>query len=100
MTTIETPDALFVASQYDIPFPKADGKEVDRIIIGLSGNLELDRNNPDHTQLVESLTLGRYLQLNVTASVDAKAQAVKATEDGTETVSHTVRLKLHSVEPT
>ncbi len=99
MSTLEAPNTeLFDSSQYAIPFPKADGKEVDELALRLGGQLKLDRHNPEHVALIESLTLGKYVALNITASVDSKGQTVKVGED-TETVTYQVGLKLHTIEP-
>ncbi len=87
--------ALFDTTDYQIPFPKIDNKEVSEIALRLTGNLKLDRNNPEHVSLIESLTLGRYVMLNITASVDSKGQTIKSDDE----VTYYVGLKLHSLEP-
>lgn len=91
-----TDTALFDGTTYEIPFPKIDGKNVDELALRLGGELKLDRNNEDHVHLIESLTLGRYVRLTVTATVNSKGQTVKTTEDS-ETVTHHVGLKLDSI---
>jgi hypothetical protein len=88
---------LFEGKQYEIPFPKADGKEVTDLVVRLAGNLKLNRNDPEHVALIESLNLGRMVELRITAGVDSKGQSVKEDIDGTETVTYSVGLRLHEV---
>lgn len=96
MSTIASTE-LFDGSQYEIPFPKIDGKDVNELALSLGGHLKLDRHNEEHVHLIESLTLGRYVTFTVTASVASKGQTVKIGEDS-EIVTHQVGLKLHSIE--
>lgn len=88
---------LFDGTEYEIPFAKADGKEVTALALNLSGSLRLNRNDPGHVALIESLTLGRIVQLSVMAGVSGKGQQVREGSDGNEVVTHTVSLKLHEV---
>jgi len=101
MSTTETPTGteLFDGSQYEVPFPKVDNREVNELQLRLSGQLNLDRHNAEHVALVESLRLGRYVRFTVTANVAAKGQTIKATDEA-EIVTHHVGLKLHGIEPT
>jgi hypothetical protein len=93
-------DGLFDGEAYRVPFPQADGKEVDELVLRLSGSLKLNRHHPDDVALIEGLRLGRHVTLLVSASVDGKSQSVKVDQEGQETVTHAVGLRMHSVEPT
>ncbi len=90
---------LFDSTDYQIPFPKADGHEVTKLVLRLGGSLELNRNDPEHTALVESLTLGKHIDLSVTASVDGKTQQVRFDADDNQIVTHAVSLRLHTIDP-
>lgn len=95
MTITEAP--MFDTDQYKVPFPKVDDKEVTDLVLRLGGSLKLNRNDPEHAGLIESLTLGKYVTLTVTASVDGKFDSIRSDEDK-ELVTHTVALKLHTAE--
>lgn len=85
MSATETPtqdSELFDGSEYKIPFPLQDGKEVTDLVLRLSGNLKLNRNDPEHVSLIESLTLGRVVSLNIIAGVGGKGVDVKEDADG------------------
>jgi hypothetical protein len=91
-------EGLFNSDEYRVPFPKADGKEVNRLLVRLGGSIELNRNDPEHVALIESLELGRMQALTVTASVDGKGQSFRQDAMGEEIVTHTVALRIHDVE--
>lgn len=93
MTTLAD-NELFDPTPYQIPFPKIDGHEVNELALRLAGNLALNRNDPEHVALIESLTLGRHVRFIVTATVVSKGQTFKDDEQ----VTHTVGLKLHMIE--
>jgi len=95
MSVAET--ELFDGAEYEVPFAKADGKEVTALALNLSGSLRLNRNDPEHVALIESLTLGRIVQLSVMAGVSGKGQQIREDNEGQELVTHTVSLKLHEV---
>src|SRR6266496_2236510 len=95
MSVAET--ELFDGTKYEVPFAKADGKEVTALALNLSGSLRLNRNDPDHVALIESLTLGRIVQLSVMAGVSGKGQQIREDNEVQELVTHTVSLKLHEV---
>lgn len=98
MSVVEIP--IFDTEQYKVPFPKADGKEVTDLVIRLGGSLNLNRNDPKWAEFVESLTLGKHVTLEVSASVEAKGDTYRFSEkDETEQVVHSVSLRLQSVEP-
>ncbi len=88
---------LFDSKEYEVPFPKADGKEVTDLVLRLAGVLKLNRNDPEHVALIESLSLGRVVSLTVTAGVDSKGQSVKEDISGAEAVTYTVGLRVYEV---
>jgi hypothetical protein len=98
MTTAEA--ELFDGREYEIPFPLADGKEVNELVLRLGGTLKLNRNDPEHVALVESLNLGRIVNLSVTAAVASKGASVKEDIGGVETVTHNVALQIHDLVET
>jgi hypothetical protein len=97
-TAQDPTDELFDSTNYQIPFPKADGHEVTDLVLRIAGTLKLNRHDPNHVKLIEDLNLGRYTTLTVTASVDGKAQTIRHDTNDQEIVTHTVGLKLHSAE--
>jgi hypothetical protein len=99
VTIPEQDTELFNGEEYRVPFPQVDEKEVTNIALRLGGGLELNRHDPEHVALVESLSLGRMISLTVTASVDAKGQVLKQDAYGKEKLTHTVALRIHEVEP-
>jgi hypothetical protein len=96
MSATET--ELFDGTEYVVPFPQADGHQVTDLALRIAGSLRFNRNDPDHATMIESLTLGRVVTLEVTASVDAKLQGIRHDADGNEIVTHTVGLKIHTVD--
>ena len=88
---------IFDGKEYEVPFAKVEGKEVNELALRLGGVLKLNRNDTDHVALIESLALGRMMTLTVTASVADKGQSVREGVDGTETVTYSVGLKIHEV---
>lgn len=95
MTTAEA--ELFDTTKYQVPFQQADGHDVTDLVLRLAGTLKLNRNDPDHVALIDSLTLGRNVELRVFASVEGKAQSVRFQGDD-EIVTYTVGVRLHSAE--
>ena len=97
MSTTEA--ELFPGADYEVPFPQVDGRDVDVIALRINGNITLNRNDPEHAAFVESLTLGRYVRLEVMASVTAKGQAWKAgDEELPGRVEYVIGLKAHSAD--
>ena len=52
---IETPSTseLFAGADYEVTFPKVDGRDVDAFILRLSGSIKLNRNDPDHAAFMD-----------------------------------------------
>lgn len=94
-----TEDGIFDASTYDLPIPRLDGYKADRLAIAFSGGVDLDRTSEDDLALVDSLTLGRQVELRVTATVTKKGFTLAAgKDDNPETTGYGVGLKVHSLE--
>lgn len=51
----------------DLRIDKIDGQNVQQIAVAFSGRVMLDRANPDHVRLYNSLTIGRDVELRVSA---------------------------------
>ncbi len=97
--TTMTEQELFDSKEYEVPFPQADGREVDQLVVRVSGRLVLNRNDPEQAAMIEGFTLGRYVTLTVLASVDGKHNGLSVNSGGVEVVSHTVTLGVQSLEP-
>ncbi len=98
MTTTET---IFDATEYEVPFPDADGHKVTDLIIRIASlTLNLNRNDPDHAARVEAFTLGKHGRAEVLYSVEAKTDTLKIDDSGSEQVAHVVVLRIHSFEQT
>jgi hypothetical protein len=95
MSTTEA--ELFNGSEYAVPFPAVDEKEVADLVVRIGGSIRLNRNDPEHAAFVESLTLGRHVELAVLASVDGKGQSIRFDSDDNESVTYVVALKAHSL---
>lgn len=88
----------FDASVYDLPIPVVDGLKADRLKLSLSGAVDLDRTSEDDLAWLESLKLGRDVQLTVTATVVGKPQSFSPSEDGPGVVTLQTSLRVHTVK--
>lgn len=97
--TTSPDDGLFDGSQYDLPIPSLDGHKADVLRIVIGGGIDLDLYDEHALKFLETLKLGRDLELTVTVRVTGSAwrHAVKG-EDGADHVVHQVALKAHSIE--
>lgn len=92
-------DEIFDASSYDLPIPRLDGHKADKLVVSFSGQIELDRTSQDDLDLVEGFSLGREVELRITATVSKKGFTLAAgKDDGPETTGYGVGLKVHSLE--
>ena len=92
-------EQAFDTEPYTLPIPKLDGHTADKVIIALSGSVELDRHNPTHLEFIETLTLGKDVDLDITATVTRKGFTLQAgKEDSPESTGYGVGLKVHSLE--
>lgn len=91
---------LFDSKQFKVPFPEVDGLEVNDLAIVFSGRLVLNRNDPEHAKLMESLTLGRKVSLSVFGNVASKQDVVKYDQDAAEHVTHQVTIRIDDVVDT
>jgi hypothetical protein len=106
MTTIEghlvetaTEDGLFDGSQYDLPIPALDGHKADTLRIAVGGAIDLDLYDENALAFLQSLKLGRSVDLTVTFTVSGSAWRHTAKgDDETDHVVHQVALKAHSIE--
>lgn len=97
MTDLADP-GLFDSQEYEVPFPKADDKEVTDLVLRLAGTIKLNRNDSDHAALLESFRLGGVHALAVTVGVEGKSQTARENSVGTESVTHTVGLRILEIE--
>ena len=99
MSAVATDDAIFNAEQYDLPIPRLDGHKADKLVVSFAGQVELDRTSEDDLALIDALTLGRDVDMQVTATVTKKGFTLTAgKEDSPETTGYGVGLKVHSLE--
>lgn len=98
-TAVTDEDAIFDASQFDLPIPRLDGRKADKLVVSFGGQIELDRTSDDDLAFVEDLMLGRDVELRITASVARKGFSHAAgKEDGPDTIGYGISLKVHSLE--
>lgn len=100
MTTVTTDQvAVFDRSIYDLPIPSADGHKADKLVVSFSGQLELDRTSVDDLDFLETLSLGRDVELRVIATVAKKGFTLTpGGEEKADSTGYGVGLKVHSVE--
>jgi hypothetical protein len=99
MSVLETDNAIFDATSYDLPIPSQDGHKADRLSVSFSGGVDLDRTSEEDLDLVETLTLGQEINLRITATVTKKGFTFAAgKEDSPETTGYGVGLRVHSLE--
>lgn len=94
---------LFDQQKYDDPRLKlqSDNRNVDKIAVAFSGTVMLDRNNPDHVDVIRQAKIGAEMNMAI-AGVDGTwaghADVAKMTDDGyVEEVTRTVKLKVTDV---
>jgi len=90
-------DGLFDKEPYTKPIPKLDGHVADRLGIGFTGTVKLDRLLNDNLEYIEGLRLGQDVTITIEASVAGKGftHTTKANED--EEVGYAVKLRVHSI---
>ena len=94
-----TEEPIFDASGYDLPIPRLDGHKADRLSIAFSGGVDLDRTSEEDLSMVDSLTLGREIELRVTAIVMKKGFTLSAGKDEEpEKTGYGIGLKVQSIE--
>ena len=99
VATADAEEAIFNASAYDLPIPIEDGHKADKLVLSFSGQVELDRTSEDDLELIKRLTLGKEVEMRVTALVSKKGFTLTAgKDDGPETTGYGVGLKVHSLE--
>ncbi len=103
MSTVEaiSGDAIFDASRYDLPIPSQDGHKADKLIVSMSGGLELDRTSEEDLAFIEGLMLGQEVTLTVTATVTKKGFTFTPGKDeGPPQAGYGVGIRVHSLEGT
>jgi hypothetical protein len=78
-----------------------DDGDPDQLEVSFSGTVPLDRTNPEHVFLLNSLRLGRSLDLSVSGVVTARPIRAKLDEDGNlEERVLRASIRITSLEPT
>jgi hypothetical protein len=90
-------DGLFDAEPFTRPIPKLDGHVADRLGIGFTGSVKLDRLLEDNLQYIEGLRLGQDVTITIEATVAAKGFTHATKGDDNEEVGYNVKLKVHSI---
>lgn len=102
MTTVEAhkvdDTGLFDGTKYDLPIPTKDGHKADLLRVAIGGGIDLDLYDQRALDFLETLKLGRDLELTVTVTVagDTWRHTVKG-EDETDHTARTVTLKAHTI---
>ena len=96
-TGVASPE-LFAGADYDIPYPAADGKEVDQIAISVRGTLKLNRFDKQHVAFMESLRLGKQIRLSVVATCTGKTHTVRSDSESNETITHAAGLQIEFID--
>jgi hypothetical protein len=93
--------AIVDRSQYereDLQIPKIDGQTIDRIKIGFSGSLFLDRSEASDVAVYNALRLGKDVDLLVTAKCSKTGASGATDRDGNlDVVVGAKTLKVHSL---
>jgi len=93
--------ALFDQTDYDDPrlmLDTVDGRDIDKIRLAFSGNVMLDRKDPNDVDLIRKLKLGQDLELRVSAQCAGKAQGFTTGKEGDlDAVVYTGGLKVTTV---
>lgn len=93
--------AAFNASDFDredLQIPKIDGQSIDRISIKWSGEVFLDRSDPDDVAVYNALRLGKDVSLLVEAKCSSTgAKGATDREGDLDVIVATKGLKVHSL---
>ncbi len=93
-------ESLFDKSAYDDPalqLAKVDGQGIDKIKIGFSGSVTLDRSDPEDVALFRRLSLGRSVTLRVEGTVANTSTGWSDKESGDEEVVSERKIKVTTV---
>ena len=97
MTAVET--ELYSVDSYQLAIPGMDGYKADKMAIGFSGSIDLDRTSQEDLDFVNGLTLGKQIRLSVTATVTKKGFTLTTgKDDSPDSTGYGVGLKVHSLE--
>ena len=86
----------FSRETYQLAIPGMDGYQAERLSLGFSGSVDLDRTSQEDLDFVNGLKLGREVVLRVTATVTKKGFSLQGGEG--ESAGYGVGLKVHSLE--
>src|SRR5215510_3314678 len=79
------------------PVPRLDGLAADRLTLTFGGTIDLDRAD-DHLRLLEAMSLGQDIDLQVTCRVSSKgfvhALKTKSNADDVDAVTFTAKVKV------
>lgn len=96
MTVVDEVDYV---DALQLEIPGMDGYRADRLALAFSGQVDLDRTSADDLEFVNGLTLGKQVELRVTATVTKKGFTLTAgKEDSPDSTGYGVGLKVHSLE--
>jgi hypothetical protein len=80
--------------------PTLDSGVTPGIVLRIGGTLTLNSEDDEHTAFADTLTLGRFVRLEVLAEVTGTAQQIKGGSDDEEPiVTRLVTLKAASIDP-
>lgn len=96
MTTTALPE--FALEDVQLAIPGMDGYRADKIAIGFSGGVDLDRTSSEDLEFVNGLKMFQEVQLLVTATVVKKSFAGSKGLEGETQVGYGVGLKIHSLD--
>ena len=66
----------------ELALPKIDGEGVDKIAIGFSGRVMLDRSSPADVALIRAMALGKDVTLMVEGKVSKKGHGFTTNKEG------------------
>ena len=96
MSVVDTEEAIFDASSYDLPIPRIDGIRAKRLSVSFGGTL--DRTNADDLEELGKLEMLEEVTLTVRAIVTGKSFSGKS-QEGEPDVGYQVRLNVLGFEP-
>lgn len=80
-----TGEALFDREAYDredLAIPKVDGQQIDRIAVNFTGEIMLDRSDPEHVALYNRLILGGNVDLRIAGEITGTGAKRATARDG------------------
>lgn len=97
MTTVAEPQ--FPPSTWQLEIPGMDGYKAEKLVVAMSGQVELDTTSTDDLEFLNGLRLGQSVELKVTATVTKKGFTLTpGGEEKADSTGYGVGLKVHSLE--